>query len=154
MEIKAKIKAWNTVAISPLEFPPGWEIPSKVEFQRKYQEIEFGKDIERGLIRPFSGRAEDYFRFRDTFRKCVHVQQVPIFYKILAFDQLIDKGTTFELMKGLGTTDKEYIERINRIETRFGAGDRHQNFWQRKLSYLGKFDARDHDAVGKFTKSL
>merc|ERR1711994_538385 len=124
------------------------------EFQQRYQKIEFGRDIERGLIKPFTGKIEDYFRFRDTFHKCVHVQQTAIFYKILAFDRLMDEETAKELMQGLGTSDMEYIERINRIEARFGSDDQYRNHLMSTLTDLKKFSAHDLEAVGKFANGL
>ena len=136
-------------------FPNGWEIPTAGEFEDKgFLPINFTRDIEKHLIKPFSGYVEDYFRFRETFYKCIHVQQVATFYKVMALDQLIKNPKTQAMLSDLGTSDQAYADRIQRLEEAFGDEDKYQNHLLTSLTELRQFSANDETAVARFSNLL
>ena len=106
------------------------------------------------MIKPFSGYVEDYFRFRDTFFKCVHIQQVAIFYKVMALDRLITNPKTQAMLSDLGTSDQAYADRLYRLEEEFGDEDKYQNHLMTSLTELRQFSANDEVAVGRFGNLL
>ena len=136
-------------------FPSGWEIPTAEEFKGKgYLKIDFTRDIEKHLIKPFSGYVEDYFRFRETFYKCIHVQPVATFYKVMALDRLITNPKTQAMLSDLGTSDQAYADRIQRLEEAFGDEDKYQNHLMNSLTELRQFSANDEVAVARFGNLL
>ena len=140
---------------SEVVFPRGWEILTEQEFKEAgYLTINFTRDIEKKMIKPFSGYVEDYFRFRETFFKCIHVQPVPIFYKLMALDQLIKNPKTQAMLADLGTTEQAYADRLQRLEEEFGDEDKYQNHLMNSLTELRKFAADDIVAVARFGNLL
>ena len=154
-EAKEKNRIIVQKKTSEVVFPEGWAIPSAEEFQEAgYLKINFSRDIEKHLIKPFSGFVEDYFRFRETFFKCVHVQQVPIFYKLMALDNLLQNPRTQAMMADLGTSDQEYADRIQRLEHAFGDEDKYQSHLMTNLTELRRFSAHDETSVARFGNLL
>ena len=139
-----------------MPYPPGWYIPTPQEFDRdrKYTKCDFFKQIQRGTLKAFSGEVSDYFRFRQAFIRCVHVQMEDEFYKCLALDSLIKDAKTTALFSGLDGDEPGYRIRINLMEQEFGGEDRYRSHLVEKLTDFKGFKPHDVDAIGTFAKSL
>merc|ERR1712020_797555 len=139
-----------------IPYPEGWELPKTItEFKAKgYTYNDFIKQSQRTLVKPFSGEVSDYFRFRSSFIKCVHVQFKDPIYKCIALDGYITDERTTAMFRNLGLEEPDYRLRIKFLEDEYGGEERYRNHLVEKLSSFKGFQTSDVDQIGDYAKCL
>ena len=126
-------------------YPETWPLPSEEEFKARFIKKDISKLLRTKIIGKFSGKSNDYGRFKAIFYPNVHVQQEPAHLKAADLDSLMDPEVREEVFgMGLGNDKWDYIERIERLEQRFGGEERMINFSLNKIKGLLSQSHKDY----------
>lgn len=119
--------------LSKVTFPKGWEVPPPAVFRKYFRKVDFSKEIQRGTIKPFSGKAGDWPRFKQSFYESVHVQDASILTKCEALDALVPLNVADQYFFALGVSPENYKTRLERLIRKF---DREDTYHERLLEQL------------------
>ena len=92
-------------------YPEAWPYPTEEEFRAKFIKQDINKMLRNKIIGKFTGKANDYERFKAVFYPNVHVQREPVYLKAAALDSLIEPEVREEVFGvGLGNSEHDYEE--------------------------------------------
>lgn len=116
-------RARSRRGLDRVRFPEGWEIPQSQVFKQFFRRVDFSKEIQRGVIRAFSGKPGDWPRFKQSFYESVHVQEASILAKCEALDALVPESLADQYFFGLSVTPHDYCTRLERLVRKFDRED-------------------------------
>ena len=142
--------AWGQTPVYPdryggafcaLPFGEAWVLPTAAQFAAMYTEFDFVRHFNRqGMLPVFSGKVLDYPAWQATFKHNVHVQNVDVMWKCIAFDQYVTEDVRTQLFGGLGTGANEYLLRTRRMDEKFGGKQRQMISMMKQLECLKNID--------------
>ena len=136
-------------------YPETWPLPTEEEFKAKYTKYDIGKILRTRSIGKFSGKANDYARFKVSFFANIHVQREPAHMKAGALDSLMDPEVREEIFGiGLGNSEFDYAERLERLERRFGGEERMVDLSLNKIKSLHYQSRKDYAKLRELVDAI
>ena len=136
-------------------YPESWPLPNEEEFKARFLKKDISKLLRTKIIGKFSGKANDYGRFKAIFYPNVHVQREPAHIKAAALDSLMDPEVRDEVFGvGLGNDEWDYIERLERLERRFGGEERMIDFSLNKIKGLLGQSRKDYEKLRELVDTM
>ena len=107
------------------------------------------------IIGKFTGKANDYERFKAVFYPNVHVQREPVYLKAAALDSLIEPEVREEVFGvGLGNSEHDYAERLERLERMYGGEDRIIDLTLNRIKGLRLQSRRDYGKLRELVNTI
>ena len=132
-----------------------WPLPDDEEFRRNYTKRDIPKMLRSRIIGKFTGHASDYSRFKAAFFPHVHVQREPAHIKAAALDALLELEVRERVFgTGLGTTEADYVERLERLERKFGGEERLIEYSLNKIKGLRELSRRDYEKFEELVDAI
>ena len=136
-------------------YPDSWPLPTDEEFRAYFAKESITKTLRTKIISKFTGKANDYPRFKATFYPHVHVQREPAHLKAMALDSLMDPEVREEIFGvGLGNSEYDYAERLERLERMFGGEERLIDHSLNKIKELRMQSRRDYSKLRELVNTI
>ena len=136
-------------------YPDSWPLPTDEEFRAYFAKESITKTLRTKIISKFTGKANDYPRFKATFYPHVHVQREPAHLKAMALDSLMDPEVREEIFGvGLGNSEYDYAERLERLERMFGGEERLIDHSLNKIKELRMQSRRDYAKLRELVNTI
>ena len=150
------MERYSTTRIDPQAiYPETWPMPTDEEFRAKFTKKDIGKMIRSKMIAKFTGKANDYGRFKATFYPSIHVQREPAHIKAQALDSLIEPEAREEIFGvGLGNSEYDYAERLERLERMFGGDETMVDLCLNKIKALRGQSRKDYGKLRELVNTI
>merc|ERR1711974_251859 len=104
----------------------GWEILTQNQLNRQAQLNVFELLNKKHMLPVFEGSKKGYRAWKQYFVETVHIQNTPVVIKCAALETCVGPEVK-KMFADLGRAALDYLERINRLEEKYGGDDQYLN---------------------------